>query len=289
MIINKEAEDTGSNYTPKEIYLGKALYVVVAVNPNKEELKAINQYVPEEEPSYTGKREIDGKEYDLANVTVYLQNVNNSEIIDRVTYSIVNNVQVSGTGKLACINKYGSDAWLEESHVNAKTVPENMQWYVNEGVKPALRGEKELVRFIRSLRNFKVINAKSSNEDKANFVSVFEADDLNKMFKGDFKGIKSVLLSSSDSKVGFLLGARTVDEDKTYQDIYKEYPLRRYMVDNEKSNEYLIKEVRDTQDNGRYPNTYFDLNDLKLKKYNKELMSVTPDSLEEEGIDDLPF
>lgn len=288
MIINKEAEDTGSEYTPKEIYLGKALYNVIGVNPNKEELKEMNQYVPNEEPSYVGMREIDGKEYPLANITVYLQNVSDSKIVDRVTYSVIDNVQVSSTGKTQAINKYGSDAWIEESHINAKTLPSNMQWYVNEGVKPSLRGEKELIRFIRALRNFKNVTAKTEPEEKEKYASVFERADLDKLFKGDFKDIKSVIMSSPDSKVGFLLGARTVDEEKTYQDIYKEYPMRRYMVSND-NNDYLIKEIRDTQDNGRYPNSYFDLTDLKLKKYNKELMKVSPDADSAEDIDDLPF
>lgn len=287
MIINKEAEDTGSNFSPKVVYLGKAAYNVIAVNPNKEELKEINQFVPEEEPVYISKREIDGVEYPLANITVYLRNVADAEIVDRVTYTLVDNVQTSSTGKVKVINKFGDDSWLDPQDVISGVMPANMQWYLSDGLKKAVRGEKELVSFIRSLRNFKKIQSKSTQEDKDNYGSIFERTDLDNMFKGNFKGIKSVLLSSAESKVGFLLGARTADNGKVYQDIYKDYPLRGYMVNNDKSDEYIVKSVKDAQDNGRYANTYFNLDTLKFQQFTED-MQVKPD-VNDEDTDELPF
>lgn len=287
MIINKEAEDTGSNFAPKVVYLGKAAYNVVAVNPNKDELKAINQYVPDEEPVYTSKREIDGKEYPLTNVTIYLRNVADAEIVDRVTYTLVDNVQMSGSGKAKVINKYGDDSWLEPGVIASKVMPANMQWYLTDGIKEAIRGEKELVSFIRSLRNFKRIQNTSTQEDKDNYASLFERTDLDKLFKGDFKDIKALLMSNSESAVGFLLGARTADNGKIYQDIYKDYPLRKYMVNNDKSDEYIVKSIVEAQDNGRYANTYFNVDSLKFQPYTEE-MEVKPD-VADEMEDDLPF
>lgn len=291
MNFSQPTEQVESNFPKKEVFLGKVAYRVIAVNPNKEQLKAINQYVPDEEPVYTGKREINGQEFNLANVTVYLQNVSNNDIVDRVTYSVIDNVQLSATNKLAAINKYGNDAWIEESHINAKTLPSNMEWFLNEGIKPAKRGEKELVRFIRALRNFKTISNKSTQEEKDAYVSLFEEADLQKLFKGDFSDIRSILMANPESKVGFLLGARTTDEGKVYQDMYKEYPLRSYMINNDKSDEYLIKDVISSQENSKYANTYFDVNDTKYKKYDVELAlkpSVMSAGMDGEG-DDLPF
>ncbi len=288
MNFSDQKEDVGGGFTPKDIYLGKASYKIVAVNPNKEELKALGQFVPEDEPSYIGKREINGQEFPLANITIYLQNPSNVNIIDRVTYSVIDNVQESTTGKLAILNKYGNDAWLEKVHIDSKTLPDNMQWFLNEGIKPAKRGEKELVTFIRALRNFKKINKDSTPEDREGYVSQFEESDLQKLFKGDFSDIKKLLMSNADLKVGFLLGARTRDDGKVYQDIYKEYPLRPYMVGNDGSNEYITKAVRDSQDNGRYANTYFDLNDLSYKKYDASAKEVPVADLDDQD-NDLPF
>lgn len=283
--------DSGSNYTPKEPYVGKALYKVVAVNPTRDELKALKQYTTEDEPDYTFEREINGTPYKGVNVRIYLQNTSNFDIIDTVTYSLIDNVQVSATNKLAVINKYGDDTWLEKAHLDAKTVPDNMQWYVNEGVKPAIRGEKELVKFIRALRNFNKIGLLSKEEDKQNQVSLFERSDLDKIFKLDFADIRNVIMPNEDLYVGFNLGVRRNDEGKIYQDIYKEYPLRKYQVSNDGTNTYLAKEISESQAGGKYPNTYFDLDNFKFRKYDpsesnepKPDMAPMPD-----GHNDLPF
>lgn len=287
MKFSEQNESQESNFTPKIVYLGKAAYKVIAVNPNNEELKKYGQYTTEDEPAYTFKREINGQEYNAVNITVLLQSPNDVNIIDRVTYTLVDNVQVSSTGKLAVINKYGGDTWLEQSYLDSKTVPDNMQWFLNEGIKPARRGERELVSFIRSLRNFKNVSIESTPEDKENYVSLFEEEDLQKLFKGDFKDIRSILTSNPDSKVGFLLGARTSDAGKVYQDMFKEMPLRSYQVSNA-NDDYLIKRVKDSQANSKYANTFFDLVDTSYKKYDANATSMpTPDT--EEVIDDLPF
>lgn len=290
MNFSQENQNQESNFTPKNVMIGKAAYKVIAVNPNNEELKKYGQYTTDDEPAYTFKREINGQEYDAVNITILLQSPNDVNIIDRVTYTLVNNVQVSSTGKLAVINKYGADTWLEQSFIDSKTVPDNMQWYLNEGVKPAKRGERELVSFIRSLRNFKTVKIESTPEDKENYVSLFEEEDLQKLFKGDFKDIRSILMSNPDAKVGFLLGARTSDAGKVYQDMYKEIPLRSYQVSNNNGDEYLLKKVKESQDNSKYANTYFDLTDTSYRKYDASSTNMPqPDADGGDGVDDLPF
>jgi len=287
MKFSEESQAPETSFTPKEVYLGKAAYKVIAVNPNNEVLKSLGQYTTDDEPVYTFKREINGQEYDAVNITIYLQSPTDVNIIDRVTYTVVNNVQLSSTNKLAVINKYGGDTWLEQSFLDSKTVPDNMQWYLNEGVKPAKRGEKELVGFIRALRNFKNVSIESTPEDKENYVSLFEESDLQKLFKGDYSDIRKVLMSNPDAKVGFLLGARSSDAGKVYQDTFKEMPLRPYMVNNA-NNDYLVKRVTEAQANGKYANTYFDLADLSYKKYDANSVS-TPKADTEEDDDQLPF
>jgi hypothetical protein len=284
--------ENGSDYTPKELYIGKALYKVIAVNPNREKLLEMKQYTTESEPDYTFEREINGVSYKGVNIRVYLQNSSNFDIIDTVTYSLIDNVQVSATNKLAVINKYGDDTWLEQTHLDAKTMPDNMQWYVNEGVKPAIRGEKELVKFIRALRNFNKISLTSKEEDKQNQVSLFERADLDKILKLDFTDIRNVIMPEEDLYVGFNLGIRKNDEGKTYQDLFKEYPLRKYQVANAATNQYLAKEISESQSGGKYPNTYFDLDDFSFRKYDpnasNEPKADAPTGRPED-LNDLPF
>lgn len=289
MNFSKPQEDQGTQFQPKQVYLGKAGYKVVAVNPDNATLKSLGQFTNEDEPVYTFEREINNQKYRGVNITIYLQSPSDVNIIDRVTYSIVDNVQLSQTGKLAVINKYGDSNWIEESHLKAGTLPDTIaNWYVNEGVKGMKRGEKELVSFIRALRNFKKINSQSSQEDKDKYISLFEESDLEKLFKGDFSDIRTIIMDDPNQKVGFLLGARSSEGGKVYQDMFKEYPLRSYMITNEGSNEFIIKEVKAAQENGRYANTYFDLNDLRYKKYNPDMQEV-PVADNDEDQDDLPF
>lgn len=266
-------QESGGNYTPKEIYLGKCLYNVVAINPNKEELKALNQYVPTDEPVYTFKQEVNGVEKPAVSLTFYLRKTSDFSVIDRVTYVLVDDNQVSASGKVSVINKYGSDAWLEEADLNSGVLPSNMSWYLQDGMKKSVRGEKELISFVRALSNFKNITAKSTPAEKESYISILERADLDKLFAGDISDLKNVVMSDPSLGVGFLLGARTTDEGKVYQDIYKEYPLRKYMVSNEGSNEYIVKDVRLAQEAGRYSKTYFDLNNLNLVKYDPEIVA----------------
>lgn len=282
-------QESGGNYAPKEIYLGKCLYNVVAVNPNKEELKALNLYVPAEEPVYTFKQDVNGVQKDAVSVVIYLKKTSDFSVIDRVTYNLVNDHQLSSTGKFAVINKYGNDAWLEEEFINSGTMPANMSWYLAEGVKKALRGEKELIAFIRALSNFKNITSKSTEEERAGYVSIFEQKDLDKLLSGDVSDLKSVILSDPTLGVGFLLGAKTNDEGKVYQDLYKEYPLRKYMVSNEGSDEYIIKDLRSAQEAGKYSKTYFDMSSLAIKKYDPDLALAETPSIFGEDQDNEPL
>jgi len=125
-------------------------------------------------------------------------------------------------------------------------------------------------------------------EDKENYVSLFEESDLQKLFKGDFSDIRKVLTSNPDAKVGFLLGARSSEAGKVYQDMYKEMPMRSYQVNNA-NNDYLIKRVTESQQNAKYANTIFDLNDLSYKKYDANAVSTPKADSVDDSDNDLPF
>lgn len=284
----------------KELYVGKGLFSVAAVNPTKEELKAMNQYVPEDDLNYTFKRELNGKSFDAVNISVYLKNVNNSDHIEKVTYTLIKDNIFSNTNKFSCINKYGEQSWLEQANIDSKEMPDKMEWYLPDGLKKEIRGEKQLVAFIRALRNFKKISKTTDVAEREKYASSFEDKDLDKMFNGDFTDIKSVIMSRPDLTVGFLLGVRTNNEGKRYTDVFKEYPLRRYMVGNETANEYIIAKIQEAQGAGSYANTYFDLSgNLAFGKFDESKI-VNPDSdqmgmfemttdFNEKDHDDLPF
>ena len=280
MQISKPKE--GNDFMPKKIYLGKCLYNILAVNPDLAGLKDINQYAPPAEPEYTFEREVNGSMKKGVNVTVFLSKVTDPSVVDRVTFAIVDDFHLSQSGKFLAINKYGADAWLEEENINSVVMLPEMSWYIADGVKKALRGEKELVAFIRALYNFKNITDKSTAEDREDYVSSFSKEELDKMITGDVSAVRGILLADPETSVGFLLGARTTAEGKVYQDIYKEYPLRKYMVKSDSSDQYIVKSLEEAQRGGKYSNSYFNLGNLALEEYDPN--AAKDDEGAEEGL-----
>lgn len=251
-------------FSERILTIGKIKYTPVAVNPTKKELedlkkvKGLNVFVPSEEPIYFGKQALDStkptEETEYFDVTIYLRSQAFPESIDRVTYRTYNTGRKSSTGKFEVINAYGATAWLTQEDVKNKKAPANMQWYVMDDVKFLRRGEAQLVAFIRSLRNLKNIN--QDTPDKQNYRSLFSDQDLKKMLAGDFKNIRNIILEVADANITFVTGVRFIN-DKKYQDIYKELPLRSYVADSSNSDDWIKTNITEAQSNNRYANTNF--------------------------------
>lgn len=288
-----------SGVKERKLYLGIENFTATHVNPTKAELTAMGMTV-QDEPEYVQKVKRDfgdgEKEYDAVNIRIFLTNNDPTNLIrTQVSYQIVRTTHLSSTNKFKVINKYGGSTWIEESHLTAGTLPSNMQWYVNEGTKKALRGEDNLVAFIKAYRNLPNISLQSTADVKSKGIAQFDDTDWDKMFKGDFTDIRAAILGAgTDGKVGFLLGIKHL-EDKNVQTLYKQSPLKRYIKKTGKA-DYLISEVENAQNNGAYTDVSFDLSNVALKEWvaadmieadSEEDIFATADNFGEE--DDLPF
>lgn len=296
MQLSKVQEDS---VLERKLFLGIENFKAVAVNPTLQELNDMG--IPATtEPEYLRKIKRDfgdgEKEYDAVDIRIYLDNEDeNNSIKTQVNYTIIDAYHFSSTNKVKVINKYGNTTWLEEAHVKAGTLPSNMQWYVNDGVKYCYRGEDELISFLKAYRNLPNISLSSTEDTMKKGIVLFEKKDLDKLFKGDFTDIKNVILSVKDeSKVGFLLGVRH-SEDKDYQTLYKQSPLKRY-VKKAGNTQYLVKDVNNSLQNGGYSTSTFDLDDLNLKVFKPEDKVDADDDFSDYGApvmheedDDLPF
>ena len=213
MQISNVQEDSGT----RKLYLGIENFQATAVNPTMKELNDMGIQATSE-PEYVTKvtRNFgDGeKEYDAVNIRIYLYNGDTTTPIrTQVNYQIIKSSHVSITNKVKVINKYGSDAWLPQENIDAGTVPINMQWYVNEGVKVCLRGEDDLVKFVKAYRNLPNVNMSTTPDQRKKGVAVFEQADLDKMFKGDFSDIRDAIIGAGDKgKCGFLMGVRHLED-----------------------------------------------------------------------------
>jgi len=293
MQISNVNEDSGT----RKLYLGIENFQATAVNPTLKELVAMG--IPATvEPEYNVKvmRDYDGKgevEYDAVNIRIYLTNNNPANLIrTQVNYQIIKAYHLSSTDKFSVLNKYGSSTWLEDKHLTAGTLPTNMHWFVNEDIKRAYRGEDVLIDFIKAYRNLPNIALTSDADTKKKGLAIFSQSDLDKLFAGNFTDIRDVVMSIGEKgKCGFLMGVRHL-EDKDVQTIYRQSPLKRYIKKTNK-NDYLIKDVVGSQENGMYADVTFDLNNLQLKEFTGE-EKVEASSAEEieayaEEHDDLPF
>jgi len=299
MQLSNVQEETGG---VRKLYLGIENFTATAVNPTMKELNDMG--IPAKtEPVYVTKVMRDfgsgEKEYDAVNLRIYLDNQDTANPIKtQVNYQVIKSTHLSSTGKLKVINKYGSDAWLEETHIDAGTVPPNYHWYVNEGVKVAYRGEDSFVAFIKAYRNLPNITMKSTPDVKKKGVAILSLQDWAKLFSGDFTDIRDAIMGIGDKgKCGFLLGVRHL-EDKDVQTLYRQSPLKRF-VKKVGGNEYLTKDVLDSQKAGAYADATFDVANYKLVEYDANAHKVTasdpadfayaPSDNGAEEDDDLPF
>ena len=293
----KISEAREENVIERKLYLGMENFHPVAVNPTKQELidMGINAT---EEPVYVQKvkRDFDKsgteKEYEQVSIRVFLDNKDeNNRIRTQVSFNIVRDFRLSQSGKYEVLNKYGTSTWLEEKFIGAGDLPANMQWYLNEDVKKALRGEALLVEFIKALYNLPYINDKSTQDTKEKGVAVLTDADLDKLFKGDFSDMRKLIaVNAKDQKVGFLLGVRNV-EGNWRQNLFVRSPQKSYVAKTNKT-ERLVKDVIDAQENGAYADAIFDLNNTKLKEFNPDADTATPTASVGGTIvedDDLPF
>lgn len=279
-------EDNSSE--PKRVFLGKRAFKIAAVNPDEAWMKANKIYISEKEFERTGtmqtKNKPEGTMNRFAKIDVFIKDAFDEETEDflRVSYMIQERYNIKSDGsKVQIINKYGSTLWVPTEEARSLTISNpfiGTSPYVLDGIKPCLVGEESLVTFIRTLRNLNNVKAETSVDDRAKLTSLFDKKDLDKLFAGDFKDVTN-LLTYGDVTVGFLLGARTSDKGSVYQDIYREMPLRPYLVKTNK-NEYIVKKVTEDQAGGRYSSTFFDLSDLVYREY-KTADKTTPTANED--------
>lgn len=245
-----------------KLYTGLLNQKVVAINPDKEGLKAIGINT-DKEPEYI-KVEDGIKKVRLDFFTE--KTLPNSEIFKnkKVTFWLENKVKANkDANKWEWINNIGQSTYSVD-------VPD-YPWYKKEGARKALVGEVTLIQFISAWMNIKA-------EDE-----VF-LDNISKIFEGDYSELRALLAARPTNEFKGLLGVNEKD-GKYYQTVYTGRFGR--ATETAASNKHWISALEDQY--SKFKADY--QNSLEFKLYVAKITSETPDNEEisKKPTDDLPF
>ena len=250
-----------------KLMTGLVPMMVVAVNPSKKELEQIYGRDLEKEPEYISADEAGVKKLrvDFIMKTVINDKLGcNEEIITKVPFFLEDKPAYTSDGsKVYMLNLYGENACIPVEDAKKNTLPDNMQWYNTTKMRPAYRGEIELVGFLKQYlgipnRAFKdkVIPDVSKAE--------IQLEKIKNYFNGDIKEFVSVVNLRKPTNIILLAGGvRTTDDNKQYQAWYLKKPLK-YGTTNL---DYIKRDIAERQSQ---MNVDFGPADLKFRIYSNE-------------------
>jgi hypothetical protein len=247
-----------------KVHMGVAACNLLAVNPTKNQLAILlgTEDKPaniDKEPEYLFEDENGVKSIRVEFLLkVITEDENAPAITKRVSYFVRNekNFNTDKT-KVQVINAYGDTAWLTQEEFKEKKGPSYAPDYSLVGARPALKGEEDLVRFIKKFMNipnysiFKSSGERTVHSDPESCEC--QLGELPKYFTGDVSEVRNALNIRKTNKVKMLFGAKVTDDNKVYQDCYTRYPMNFNM----RGYEYLKKNLDDTLKGGGYPKTQF--------------------------------
>ena len=260
--------------------------MVVAVNPSKKELEQIYGRDLEKEPEYISADEAGVKKLrvDFIMKTVINDKLGcNEEIITKVPFFLEDKPAYTSDGsKVYMLNLYGENACIPVEDAKKNTLPDNMQWYNTTKMRPAYRGEIELVGFLKQYlgipnRAFKdkVIPDVSKAE--------IQLEKIKNYFNGDIKEFVSVVNLRKPTNIILLAGGvRTTDDNKQYQAWYLKKPLK-YGTTNL---DYIKRDITERQSQ---MNVDFGPADLKFRIYSNEPTVFDGPAKATTAVEDDPF
>lgn len=190
----------------RENYCGLGTFRLVSVNPTKEELKSVIGFNDPKEPIYLSEEtNEDGSTTEVVRIDFYMKEVNTDVPVNHSFY-VRNNVRTSKDGKVQYTNNYAQFTYVKES-----------DYFNPEGIRPALNGEEDLMRFISDLTN----QRKGRTGDKL-YIENWPA-----IFTGNFSEIREIKnVLDQTNTIGILIGIRTAGDGKQYMTGYKSAYIR---------------------------------------------------------------
>lgn len=247
MAFAKVQEVANAAYFPK--WIGAAVAKLIAINPTKEELSKLTGRVFDKEFNYVSDVDVvdidnnvkKGKQnmltvwFEVDNQTAAAEEDKKVYVPMKIFLSNSANVKKDGS-KLQIVDKWGRFAWCtpEEFKANAIPVYSNGPASISKDYRAALRGEEELIGFIKAALgiratserqedgNYREFTEEELNERKSEFGCYFEPTEIVSLIKGDVKYLKTILEGCNDVKI--ILGIQhgdNADYQTVYRDVFK--------------------------------------------------------------------
>lgn len=259
--IGKQSEETSF-----KLYKGVAAFNVVALNPNKAELKEITGREVEEEPSYKGK---DDNGNDTIRLTFYVSTdptakVNNGITLNTSFSFVLTKAQRVGanSGKIQVIDKYGRTAWATKEDIANKTIPQysNGPANIDKDFRPACQGEEALIDFLKTWLNIpnpaSYVNGTWVMKENAEDSEV--SLNLGNLFAGNVSEISELIKIANAYAVKAAVGIRTNDEGKQYQAVF----TRMFVKNSVKDYSKLDQAIQEFKNNGGAANIEYSVEPL---------------------------
>lgn len=258
-------------------YVGVAPVFVLAVNPNKEQLKKLYNTQLENAPEYIGEVEVGEDKHKVQNARIDFivktdaERCGGIEFITKVAFFIRKEYRYNrDQTKVQVIDKYGRTAWVTIEQAKAQEIPvysNGQPANIDKDYRPAFHGEEELTNFLKAYLNIpnvmKYVNEKWVMVDKPADCEA-RLEKIADYFKGDFSELRSAIQLQPTNKVKVLFGVRTTDDNKQYQAVYNQMFLKNNITDYSR----LDKDLQERKAAGAYSTTEFSVGDLK--EYNVE-------------------
>lgn len=241
MAIGKERPNTGNGF---KLYTGIDNFHVLGVNPDLQTLNAWG-VAAKKEPEYTF---IDDNGTKGIRIVFWLKSTTVEDFITSVTFRLYNKKmqgENNGVMRTAMIDAYGNVEWLDDNQIKNHIVPltkkgKKAPFFANN-MRPARRGEGELMQFIRCWLNlsdaFRYKNEVWQLIDKADTYATCRFDTIGDFFAGNVDEIRNCMCERT---VKLLCGVRSGKDGLMHQEVYPDLVFR---ADSNKAKDGFSEEI----------------------------------------------
>lgn len=272
-------------------YIGVAPSKVIAINPDRKKLQQMYNRNIETEPEYIHTEQ----GIQMCRMDIYMNtdtNLCDIDLMYKITLFLRNEAKMNkDLTKVQVINEYGDTTWLNVEDYKSGNYPESQSWFDFSNIRTACPGEEELTQFIKTYLD--IPNKTYRDRNTGTFVPIKNVNDakaridnFDKLFKGDKSIIQNEIDKRPGNRIKCIIGIKTDAKNRLWHDVF----TKKFIRVSTRDYSYYQKTISNTQAQGLFPNTVFELCDLKEYKIEaSDFSNNSPFDDDKYKVIDLPF